>query len=183
MEITLGTAVPPYWRKVKEQIANIPDDLKKDALLGVQCYCPLRFRWVGEDEDAWWTFPLDPVVAVRGQNTIIKRNVLKVKNGDKERRGTVKELWCQGDYEVSIAGALQSDTDGKLPENAIRKLRNYCEGRESIEVSSPLLTLFGIQRLAIESFEFPHTAGMGNQMYSLTCQSDDFYKESLLIAE
>ena len=181
MEITLGTAIPPYWRMVEQRIANIPDDLKKDALLGVQCYCPLSLKW--ESEGEWWQLPLDPVVSVRGQNTIIKRSVLKVKTGDKERRGTVKELWSQGDYEVSIAGTLQSGETGKLPENAIRKLRNYCEGRESVEVSSPLLTLFGIKRLAIESFEFPHTAGMENQMYSLTCQSDDFYKESLLIAE
>lgn len=181
MEIALVTAIPPYWRKVEELIANIPDDLKKDALLGVQCYCPLSLKW--ESEGEWWQLPLDPVVAVRGQNTIIKRSVLKVKTGDKERRGTVKELWSQGDYEVSIAGTLQSGKTGELPENAIRKLRNYCEGRESVEVNSPLLTLFGIKRLAIESFEFPHTAGMENQMYSLTCQSDDFYKESLLIAE
>ena len=91
MEITLGTAIPPYWRKVEERIANIPDDLKKDALLGVQCYCPLSLKW--ESEGEWWQLPLDPVVAVRGQNTIIKRSVLKVKTGDKERRGTVKELW------------------------------------------------------------------------------------------
>ena len=76
-----------------------------------------------------------------------------------------------------------SGEEGKLPKDDIRKLRGYCEGRESVEVSSPLLTLFGIRRLAIESFEFPHTAGMENQMYALTCSSDDFYKESLLIAE
>lgn len=183
MEIVLGTAVPPYWQQVEQKIANIPDDLKQDALLGVKCYCPLMMRWESEGKDYWWQFPLDPVVSVRGQNEIVKRSVLKVKTGDKERRGTVKELWSQGDYEVSIAGTLQSGKDGKLPEEALRKLRNYCEGRESVEVSSPLLDIFGIKRLAIESFEFPHTAGMENQMYSLTCSSDDFYKESLLIAE
>ncbi len=181
MEITLGTAIPPYWRKVEQRLAGVPNDLKKEALLGAACYCPLAMSW--ESEDEWWYLPFDPVVTVRGQNTIIKRSVLKVKTGDKERRGTVKELWSQGDYEVSIAGTLQSGEEGKLPKDDIRKLRAYCEGRESVEVFSPLLTLFGIKRLAIESFEFPHTAGMENQMYSLTCHSDDFYKESLLIAE
>lgn len=181
LEFVFGTAVPPYWRQVEQQIASVPDDLKQDALLGVQCFCPVSLKW--ESEGEWWQLPLDPVVSVRGQNEIVKRSVLKVKTGDKERRGTVKELWSQGDYEVSISGTFQSGKDGELPEEAIRKLRNYCEGRESIEVSSPLLTLFGIRRLAIESFEFPHTAGMENQMYSLTCSSDDFYKESLLIAE
>lgn len=180
MDIVLGTAMPPYWAAVKQQLAGVPDDLKADRLLGVQCYCPLSLKW--ESEGEWWQLPLDPVVAVRGQNTIVKRSVLKVRTGDKERRGTVKELWSQGDYEVSIAGLLQSGNRGELPEEAIRKLRNYCEGRESVEVSSPLLTLFGIRRMAIEQFEFPHTAGLECQQYTLTCSSDDFYKESLLIA-
>lgn len=181
MELVLGTSVPPYWRQVEEQIAKVPDDLKKDALLGVQCYCPLAISW--ESEDRQWFLPYDPVVTVRGKNEIVKRSVLKVKAGDKNRRGTVKELWSQGDYEVVIAGILMSGEPGKLPKDDIRKLRAYCEGRESVEVDCALLTLFGIRRVAIESFEFPHTAGMGNQMYSLTCSSDDFYKESLLIAE
>lgn len=177
----MGTALPPYWKHIEQLIANVPNDLKPDKLLGVKCYCPLSLRWEGEKE--WWQLPIDPVIAVRGQNTIVKRSVLKVATGDKARRGTVKELWSQGDYEVSIAGILVSGTAGELPENDIRKLRNYCEGRESVEVNSPLLTLFGIERIAIEQFEFPHTAGMENQQYNLTCSSDDFYKENLLIAE
>ena len=181
LEFVFGTAVPPYWRQVEQQIASVPDDLKREALLGVDTQCPLSLKWA--DESEWWELPLEPVVTVRGRNEIVKRSVLKVKTGDKERRGTVKELWSQGDYEVSIAGVLMSGDGCELPETALRKLRGYCEGRESVEVLSPLLDIFGIRRLAIESFEFPHTAGMENQMYALTCSSDDFYKESLLIAE
>lgn len=179
--LPLGTALPPYWKQVKQSLAAVPDDLKKERLLGLECYCPVSLRWEGESE--WWQLPIDPVVAVRGRNTIVKRNVLKVQTSDKARRGTVKELWSQGDYEVSIAGVLQSGDECRMPEDDIRKLRNYCEGRESVEVLSPLLTLFDISRLAIESFDFPHTAGLENQRYTLTCQSDDFYKESLLIAD
>lgn len=171
----------PYWQQVEQKIASVPEDLRQEALLGVPCYCPVSLR--GASEEGWWQLPLDPVVSVRGRNEIVKRSVLKVRTGDKERRGTVKELWSQGDYEVTIAGVLQSGEAGVLPEEAIRRLRGYCECRESVEASSPLLTLFGIRRVAIESFEFPHTAGMESQMYSLTCSSDDFYKESLLIAE
>ena len=173
--------MPPYWRQVEQKIAGVPDDLKQEALLGVESQCPLSLKWA--DEGEWWDLPLEPVVAVRGKNEIVKRSVLKVATGDKARRGTVKELWSQGDYEVSIAGVLQSGDGCELPEAALRKLRKYCEGRESVEVLSPLLEIFGIRRLAIESYEFPHTAGLENQMYSLTCSSDDFYKESLLIAE
>lgn len=181
MELTIGTAEPPYWRQVERQIAEVPDDLKADRLLGVETQCPLSIKW--ESEAQWWQLPVEPVVAVRGRNTIVKRSVLKVRNGDKERRGTVKELWSQGDYEVSIAGVLQSGERCELPEAALRRLRRYCEGRESVEVLCPLLDIFGIRRLAIEGFDFPHTAGLENLTYSLTCHSDDFYKESLLIAE
>ena len=90
LEFVFGTAVPPYWRQVEQQIASVPDDLKQDALLGVQCFCPVSLKW--ESEGEWWQLPLDPVVSVRGQNEIVKRSVLKVKTGDKERRGTVKRL-------------------------------------------------------------------------------------------
>lgn len=181
MELVLGTSVPPFWRQVEQKIASVPTDFRKEALLGLECYCPLSIKW--ESESEWWQLPFDPVVAVRGQNKIVKRTVLKVRTSDKERRGTVKELWSQGDYSISIAGVLQSGDECELPETDIRKLRNYCEGRESVDVLSPLLTLFGIHRMAIESFDFPHTAGLENQTYNLSCLSDDFYKESLLIGE
>lgn len=181
MEITLATAAPPYWQQIRPQLAALPDDLKADRLLGVDTQCPLSLKL--ESESRWWQLPIEPVIAVRGRNTIVKRSVLKIRTGDKERRGTVKELWSLGDYEVSIAGVLQSREPCQLPEADLRRLRHYCEARESLEALCPLLDIFGIRRLSVESFDFPHTTGLENLTYSLSCLSDDFHKESLLLAD
>ena len=80
----------PSWRQVEQRIAKVPEDYKREALLGMQCYCPLAISWESEDEQ--WFLPFDPVITVRGRNEIVKRSVLKVKTGDKERRGTVGGL-------------------------------------------------------------------------------------------
>ena len=110
-------------------------------------------------------------------------NVLKVKHNNVERRGTVKELWTQGDYEISISGVLISNKNNELPEDDLKKLRAYCEHRGAIEVYSPLFTIFNITKICIESYDFPFTKGMENQMFSIKAVSDDFETSNLLIAK
>jgi hypothetical protein len=46
------------------------------------------------------------------------------------------------------------------------------EVRRTIEVSSPLLGLFGIQYMAIENISFPHTDGYNYQAYVIKAFSD-----------
>lgn len=46
---------------------------------------------------------------------------------------------------------------------------------------SPIFELFSIDRLVIESFDFPFTSGPGNQAYTIGAVSDDIYK--LLLRE
>ena len=67
-----------------------------------------------------------------------------------------------------------SESDS-YPEDDVCRLRKFCEAGEVI-ATSPLLELFGISRLVIESWEIPHTSGVRNQNYSLSCLSDDTYK-------
>ena len=140
----------------------------------------MRVKLSSEDDSKWWTLPLDPVISVSGKNTIIRRHVLKVDNTDDgTRRGTVKELWSQDDYEVNIAGVLIGA--GDLPEDELRKLRGYMEARKVLNIQSRLLGLFGITRLAIEDYSLPFTKGMENQMYTIKGYSDDM--EKLLIED
>lgn len=171
--------LPAYWLNHPEVIKSIDSDtqLSASAAIGVPHACPLSLKWDHERE--WWQLPIEPVVTINGKNTIIKRNVLKTSSADIERRGSVKELWSQDDYEINISGVFIA-TDGRLPENDLRRLRNYCEGRQSIMVDSPLFTVFNIRRIAIEDFQFPFTKGIENQMFSLKATSDDFDEKELL---
>lgn len=172
--------LPAYWLNHPEVVQNIDGNAMPSSsdAMGVPHACPLKMKW--ENEFEWWQLPIEPVVTITGKNMIVKRNVLKTASADVERRGSVKELWSQDDYEINISGVFIA-TDGRLPSTDLMRLRHYCEGRQSILVDSPLLTLFNIRRIAIEDFQFPFTKGIENQMFSLKATSDDFDEKELLI--
>lgn len=178
-------SLPPYWLnhpqvvKSYEQMQDEAEDAPVAEMLGVPHACPLLIR--GENEEEWWKLPIEPVITINGKNTIIKRQVLKVAGTKGERRGTVKELWTQDDYEVNISGIFISDRETKLPERDIRKLRAYCEARAVLEVQSELFTLFNIKRIAIEDFSFPFTKGMENQMFTIKGSSDNYDEKQLFV--
>jgi hypothetical protein len=183
----LGFEIIPYWLQNKDMVRRVkgyeirelddicvPDiknDIEPSELLGVLHYDEVRIRW--DEESEWWTLPLDPVISVTGKNSIVRRQVLKMDNTSDNRRGTVKELWSQDDYEVNIAGVLIGDS--VLPEDELRKLRGYLEARKVLNIESRLLGLFGVVRLAIEDYSLPFTKGMENQMYTIKGYSDDMF--------
>ena len=185
----LGFELPPYWlqnqevvRRVKENeirrlndiVSGTENNVQPETLLGVLHFDEVKIKLSDEDDSKWWSLPLDPVISVSGKNTIIRRHVLKVDNTVDNRRGTVKELWSQDDYEVNIAGVLIGA--GDLPEEELRRLRSYMEARKLLNIQSRLLGLFGITRLAIEDYSLPFTKGMENQMYTIKGYSDDLFE-------
>lgn len=143
-------------------------DVVRYNSLGVPMVLPLSLRLplAGETD---WLLPYEPMITITGKHIITKRQVAKSK-----ARGSVKERWTLDDYSIKIEGILMSKADS-YPEDDVRRLRKFCEAGEVI-ATSPLLELFGISRLVIESWEIPHTAGVRNQNYSLSCLSDDTYK-------
>ena len=143
-------------------------DVVRYNSLGVPMVLPLSLRLpqAGETD---WLLPYEPMITITGKHIITKRQVAKSK-----ARGSIKERWTLDDYSVKIEGILMSESDS-YPEDDVRRLRKFCEVGEVI-ATSPLLELFGISRLVIESWEIPHTSGVRNQNYSLSCLSDDTYK-------
>ena len=55
------------------------------------------------------------------------------------------------------------------------KLRSFCEAGH-VKALNPLLEIFGISQLAIESWDIPFTSGTINQNYTIQAYSDDIYK-------
>ena len=150
-------------------------------MLGNLYQCPLWIKWENEPDDfetGWWRLPFDPVISVSGGNQIVRTDVLRQDNSRTERRGTVKEVWSQQDYQVQIAGMFIGK-DGYFPLEDIHRLREYCEGRKVVLCCNDLLEAFGINRLAIESFDFAHTPGYENQQFAIKAYSDEDF--SLLI--
>lgn len=177
-----GYRLPPYVLNGKQVLRQADiDKMSKDSLLGVVCQCPMKVK--AEGDSSWWELSLEPVVSISCKNIITRRNILKAGVRDVTRRGSVKELWTQDDYQVNISGVLIGENDGELPEEDMIKLKNLCEHRGVLEVESKIFTVFNITRIAIESYEFPFTKGMNNQMYVIKAYSDDLDVKNLLIAK
>lgn len=188
------TKVPPYWLFRENNFhgvnlgymsaaKTIPDssgfdvetmldaeleDVVSTNATGVPMVLPLRFQ-LEESGAQEWLFPMEPMISVNGQNILVRRNVSKGKI-----RGSIKERWTQDDYSVRIEGILMG-MDGKYPEADVAKLRSFCEAGH-VKALNPLLEIFGISQLAIESWDIPFTSGTINQNYTIQAYSDDIYK-------
>lgn len=188
------TKVPPYWLFRENNFhgvnlgyisaaKTIPDssgfdvetmsdaeleDVVRTNATGVPMVLPLRFQ-LEESGTEEWLFPMEPMISLNGQNILVRRNVSKGRI-----KGSIKERWTQDDYSVRIEGILLG-TDGKYPDADVAKLRSFCEAGH-VKALNPLLEIFGISQLAIESWDIPFTSGTINQNYTIQAYSDDIYK-------
>jgi hypothetical protein len=178
-----GGKVPPYWLFRNTDVAEV-DSSEYDSVrsmtdeeleetvrtnaLGIPMQLPMRLKLeeAGAEE---WLVPMEPMVSLTGQNIITRRHVNKGRV-----RGSIKERWVQDDYSITIEGVLLG-MDGKYPEEDVARLRTFCEAAH-VEVLNPLLEIFGISHMVIESWDIPFTSGEANQNYTLKAQSDDIYK-------
>lgn len=175
--------VPPYWLFNKDahravdtsefsEFSRLTDDELLDVVQMSASGMPMTFpvsMKIEEPGAEFWLLPYEPLISVSGQNVLIKRRVNKG-----AVRGTIKERWMQDDYNISIEGILLS-TDGNYPQADVAKLRAICEAGQ-VQVISPLLEVFGISKIVIESWDMPFTSGQANQNYTIKAVSDDIYK-------
>lgn len=134
--------------------------------LGLPMLFPLSLAIEGEE---MWLLPQEVMLSITGQHVLVKRQVSKG-----VIRGSIKERWTLDDYVIRMEGTLIGK-DGRYPEEDVRRLRSYFEASKLIAYC-PLLELFGISRIVIESWEFPHTSGTANQNFTASALSDDTYK-------
>ena len=127
--------------------------------------CPVTF--VLPVKGFAYTFPLEPLVSVSGANKIVRRYVAKSK-----RRGSIKELWSQDDYTITIGGVLT--VDSQFCE--LKDVLECCVAEESIKMICPFTQeAFGITHIAIESYDFPFTKGTENYQFTIKGYSDEAY--------
>ena len=144
--------------------AQLQDIVVANAI-GVPMTFPLYLKVEGGE---WWLLPYEPQITLQGTNVIVKKQVSKG-----SVRGTIKERWSQGDYQVNISGILIGT--GEYPSADVKRLRAFCEAGRVL-VKSPLLEIFSISQVVIESWNIPFTSGVANQAYSIAALSDDIYK-------
>ena len=144
------------------------EEVVRTNAIGVPMVMPLRFQ-LEESGAKEWLFPVEPMISLNGQNILVRRHVSKG-----TIKGSIKERWTQDDYTVRIEGILMS-REGKYPDEDVATLKSFCEAGH-VKALCPLLEIFGISQLAIESWDIPFTTGLTNQNYTITAYSDDIYK-------
>jgi len=133
------------------------------------------FSFVGDDGQQY-LLPYEPMISINGKNILIRRNVAKAKG----LIGSIKERWSQGDYEITITGALvgsiiTGSVDECYPRQDFERLRDYMTAPKALKVFCEPLQLLGINNIAIEDFSFPFTKGENVQAYEIKAYSDFAY--------
>ena len=143
------------------------------TLFGTPMTLPLWMKKQSETEAEWWLFPVEPMVTIGGANVLKKRTVAKLPL-NKKSRGTIKERWAEDDFIISIDGVfINNSLNLSFSEKDIKKLYDFLSAREPLDVKCALFELFKINRIVVESYDFPFTKGVENQAYSIKAASDD----------
>jgi len=118
-----------------------------------------------------WRLPFEPILTVTGSKIIQKTTIT-----GSGRRGTVKELICDGDYRITLQGMFIGENGYPLED--MNRLNTIINKQSSVEFQSVITDIFGIEKVVIEKPKFPHTKGVKNQAYRLDLTSDiDFLAE------
>lgn len=152
-----------------------------------QQYFPLSFGFTGESRTKW-TFPFEPMINIRGGNTIKKTNVSK-QGFDKKGHhlsGTTKDRMFRKDFDITISGILMGkQLTGKpedcYPRSQMIELFEYLIFVKDLYVYSPPLEILGINHIVIEDYSFPFAKGENIQAYEIKAVSD--YPHSLIVVE
>ncbi|WP_447951324.1 DUF6046 domain-containing protein [Chryseobacterium koreense] len=135
-------------------------------------FFPFSFR--SSKDENWFLLPWEPMINIEGGNIIAKRRIAKA---GKNLIGSIKERWSTDDYNITITGAFYGDKLlGKhaqtYPRYEMEKLRDYLLTAEAIEVLCEPLQILNINKIVIESVNFPFTKGENIQAYEIKAVSD-----------
>jgi len=132
---------------------------EESGVLGVPIHMPCK---LGD-----YRLPNEPLIELSTQRRIVMTDI----DGND---GSFKELYSNGDYQVTIRGVLIDDEDPEAyPEDQVRALRNVLEERKHVAIANRLTAMFNIEHVAIESYSFPAGPGeLGMQPYEIRALSD-----------
>lgn len=139
-------------------------------------FFPFSFKKANEEN--YWLLPWEPLINIEAKNIITKRYIAKA---GKNHIGSIKERWATDDYQITITGAFIGDKMRGIaaqtyPRQDMERLRDYLLTPEALEVKCELLQILGINRIVIESVNFPFTKGENVQAYEIKAMSDFPYQ-------
>jgi Domain of unknown function (DUF6046) len=110
------------------------------------------------------------LLAVLADITQEKNIVTTVVQG---RDGAVKEYISDGDFQISIRGALIGQSNTAFPQTEVRALMDILNAKEAINVVSDYFRLFSIYDIVVTSYKFAQKEGFQNvQLFEISAVSD-----------
>lgn len=172
----LGYSMPPFIPYKDLVLVGNSDQVEASAEMqaalaaglveNTNWIAPLSFKVDGELE---FRFPFDPILSLSSKNIITRRYVNK-----SGIRGSIKEHWSQDDWEITIQGVMIQENE-TLRNDKITQLRRYLNHGGAISVTCGVLNGLDIQRIVVESYDFPFTKGVENQAFVIKGYSDEDY--------
>lgn len=150
-----------------------PDPHLKESFFGTPIWCNLKFpagtyQTLEGDVITFEGLEIDQVLmTVSMAKNIVTTAVVG-------RNGTVKEYIADGDYQITIQGALASNQPDVYPVTEFANLLEILAAPVSVRVESEFLSQFDIQEIAVTGYDFPQAPGFRNMQYfSITAISDE----------
>ncbi|MDH1880928.1 DUF6046 domain-containing protein [Empedobacter sp. GD03797] len=139
------------------------------------------FSFKKETDKSWFLLPWEPMINIEAKNIIAKRYVAKQ---GKSNIGSIKERWAADDYDITITGTLfglkeRGKVEETYPRKDMERLRDYLLSGEALQVNCEPLQILNINRIVIETMNFPFTKGENVQAYEIKAVSD--FEFNLLI--
>ena len=126
-----------------------------------------------------WRMPHEPLIRVSKQKNIVETVIA---GNEDNAGGVVIEQINKGNHKIEIYGIILNEnfSTPQYPTDQVRKLIEFCEASEALEVDCDLLEqIFGIRKIVIKDYELDPMQGQPySQKYRLSCISyQDFFAE------
>ncbi|MGQ0737666.1 MAG: DUF6046 domain-containing protein [Bacteroidota bacterium] len=96
-----------------------------------------------------------------------------VKTTIQGRNGTVKEYISDGDYIISLKGAISRTFKSNYPKEEMIQFLELLKQNKALKVTSEYLLMFGVYELVVDSYKFGQESGRVNmQKFEINCSSD-----------
>ncbi len=161
----IPTSKPTYTPPVLiEDRVSLTTEIDQKSMFGTLVFSDLKLQ----DPDSDLAIYMDTVLFdVSHPKNIVKTSI-------QGRAGTVKEYISDGDYSISIKGAIVNSIGTAYPEHDVKSLIELLQLPVALIATSPYLQLFNIYSLVVDDYSFPQRAGFENtQFIQLSCSSDE----------
>lgn len=153
------------WSKRQITVADASDLVESGQI--VSQVMPLQLQM---PDNSWWLLPYEPLISISGENIIKKREIAK-----SQGIGTIKERWCEGDFQISVQSTFVNDDIYTYTDIEVQKLREAITQKRAIAVQNELLQLLNINQIVVETYKLPFSKGENVQNWSFEAVSDDSY--------